>query len=145
MTPDGITEKEWGKVKELAAKIANASLPGQEIDFDKYQDKLLHFLDELENKYGELPSILATRADYVADASTSIVLLEKAYKLAKSRNDVANLTYIASSIAETYVERLSDFKTAQYWINELEKCLGAYFDEDEFQTLQTLRKALSKN
>ena len=72
MTPDGISADDWDQVHELALAIVNAE---EEVEGADHRNRLLKYLRELRSKYGELPSILATEADYVLDecASTSDV------------------------------------------------------------------------
>ena len=60
MTSDGISDDDWEIVHELAVAIVNAETDGQSA---RSTSRLLAFLDELEARYGSLPSILATRAE----------------------------------------------------------------------------------
>lgn len=85
-TPDGISTQDWDMVHELAVDIVNTNGDEQE----NSRVRLLNFLDELEEKYGELPSILATRADYTADLRRKEQLLIRAYVLAGARHDSLN-------------------------------------------------------
>lgn len=73
---------------------------------------LLRFVDQLERKYGWLPSIIATRGDYIGSWSSlkRLRLLEKAFKLAERFKDKPSKTLIASSLAETYIEDLRNFR-----------------------------------
>ena len=142
MTSDGISKKEWGIIKSLSTKVANAVCSGDDVKATKYTKGLLAELDNLEQKYGELPSILATRADYITDVSESLSLLKKAYNLAEKHDDRANLTFIASSIAEAYIDDLGDIKNGRYWLTTLSACLKKYYDEYEFKVYKKLLKKI---
>ena len=62
-TSDGISSQDWDVIHELAVEIVNAP------DNEKpaYSKKLVDYLETLERNYGPLPSILATRADYLPE------------------------------------------------------------------------------
>ena len=66
-TSDGITTEEWEIVRELAVEIVNAS-DEREL---QYRQQLLSYLETLEEKYGPLVSILATRDWRRASAVTN--------------------------------------------------------------------------
>lgn len=142
MTSDGISTKDWDRVKERASKIATAVCSDKSAQAKKETKVLLVLLDQLQKRYGELPSILATRADYVTSDAESLGLLKKAYALAEKTNDKANLTYIASSLAELYVVDRCDKKNGKLWLAKLRTCLRRYFDEHEFNVYKTLQKML---
>ena len=72
MTSDGISDADWDVVHALAVEIVNASESEAAV---RTTAALLCHLDTLEQKYGALPSILATRADYVEDAGERLRLL----------------------------------------------------------------------
>ena len=66
----------------------------------------LSTLDRLEVTYGALPSILATRADYLDDEDPRREeLLLQAYALAESRHDTMNLLDVAHSLANCTLRR----------------------------------------
>lgn len=142
MTSDGISTKDWDRVKERAAKIATAVCSDKSAQAKKETTALLVLLDQLQKRYGELPSILATRADYVTGATKSLGLLKKAYALAEKTNDKTNLTYIASSLAELYVVDRRDKKNGKLWLAKLRTGLRGHFDEHEFNLYKTLQKML---
>jgi hypothetical protein len=70
----------------------------------------------LEARYGPLPSILATRADYTDDAVDAVSLLERAYESAVARGDGVNRVEIAESLAQMHVEHLQDLHGAIRWL-----------------------------
>lgn len=100
-TSDGISTADWEVVHDLALKIANAEA---ESDTNVYKKQLMLYLDELEAKYGVLPSILATRADYVEDRAEAGALLRQAYTIAAAARDTLNMKEIAESLKELQLE-----------------------------------------
>jgi len=136
-TSDGISGEDWDMVHELSLKIVNAEAESEE---NIYTSQLLQYLDELEAKYGALPSILATRADYVSDTNEQAALLRQAYALAEAFNDSANLREIAHSLAELYVEDLQDPSEGQVWINRLSDHISSSPDRTLSAELERLRE-----
>ena len=61
------------------------------VEEQHHRTDLLNYLDELTAKYGELPSLLATRADYVEDPAESERLLLRAFEAATRIVDTLNL------------------------------------------------------
>ena len=104
-TSDGISTDDWDAVHDLALKIANAEAGA---NANVYTNQLLHYLDELEVKYGVLPSILATRADYVEDRAEAGRLLRQAYLVAEAAHDTSNMKEIADSLKELHLEDMDD-------------------------------------
>ena len=140
MTPDGISTKDWDRVKARAAKVATAVCSDKSTQAKKETKTLLALLDQLQKRYGELPSILATRADYVTDVAQSLGLLKRAYSLTENAKDKANLTYIASSLAELYMLDQRDKKNGKLWLAKLRTSLRSHFDEHEFNVYKALQK-----
>jgi hypothetical protein len=64
-TTDGIADSDWEHVKDLVTRLCGA-VEGSKEEETSERD-LMAYLDELEDKYGPLPSILATRADFLLD------------------------------------------------------------------------------
>ncbi|MGC4098202.1 MAG: hypothetical protein QM706_13890 [Nitrospira sp.] len=118
-TPDGISSEDWDKVHELAVEIVNAGDAQSEV----HRSQLLIYLDQLEKKYGELPSILATRADYVAGLKQKEALLKRAYMLANAFQDARNQLHIAHSLAELYIEEFQDPTEGKVWLEYFGKQL----------------------
>jgi hypothetical protein len=100
-TSDGISTDDWDTVHELSLKIVNAEA---EAEANIYTRQLLQYLDELDAKYGGLPSILATRSDYLMDRTEREALLIQAYILAEALNDTLNMKETEDSVAELYIE-----------------------------------------
>jgi hypothetical protein len=100
MTSDGISSEDWDRVHELAVDLVNAS----DDEGESVRQRLFECLRELTSKYGELPSILATQADYVDDPIESEALLLRAFDLVQSRGDRSNICEISLSLADLFAE-----------------------------------------
>lgn len=140
-TSDGITGEDWDVVHDLSLKIVNAEA---ESEGNIYTNQLLQYLDELEAKYGALPSILATRADYVSDAKEQSALLRQAYAFAEASHDVTNLKEIAHSLAELYINDLRDPSEGQVWIRRLSEHISSSPDKTLSADLERLRESSNR-
>lgn len=140
-TSDGISGEDWDRVHDLSLKIVNAEAESEE---NIYTNQLLQYLDKLEGEYGPLPSILATRADYVSDTKEQSALLRQAYALAEASSDIANLKEIAHSLAELYIEDLRDPAEGQTWIKRLRDHLISSSDKDFQDELKRLHEILNR-
>lgn len=140
-TSDGISGEDWDVVHDFSLKIVNAEAESEE---NIYTSQLLQYLDELEAKYGALPSILATRADYVSDSKEQSALLRQAYALAEASHDIPNLKEIAHSLAALYIEDLQDPSEGQTWIKRLRDHLSSSPDKDFQDELKRLREILDR-
>lgn len=100
-TSDGIDDDDWDRVHELALEVLGANT---EQETAARKSEMLRHLDTLEEKYGVLPSILATRADYIDDLATKESLLWRASALAEERSDVKNILEVTHSLAELYID-----------------------------------------
>jgi hypothetical protein len=142
MTPDGISTEDWDQVHELAVDIVNASAADDGSAGRVALKRLLEVLDRLQRKYGPLPSLLATRGDYLADPAEREYWLEAAHEQALLRQDDKNLVWIASSLASLYVEDLRDARLGREWVDKLETYLRRTPNESEAEELARLRTAL---
>lgn len=138
-TSDGIDARDWEVIGDLAAAVANRT--GSNFDASLDRKRLLRALDKLEKKYGRLPSILSTRADYVDDPELSLSLLKEAYVTADERSDVKNKAFISSTLSELYLESFQRKDLARFWLELFKKDLENY-SEDEY--LQNLYEELFK-
>jgi len=120
-TPDGISSEDWDVVHELALELLEHSVHNDEASRDDLRRRMLDYLEWLTNKYGSLPSILATRADYVDDLAEQEELLLRAWDLAEERGDRFNLVEIAHSLAELYLEEVKDRTLGSRWLNVLKQ------------------------
>lgn len=142
-TSDGINSDDWDAVHDLSLKIVNAEA---ESETNIYTNQLLQYLDDLESKYGALPSILATRADYVLDVEEKAALLRQAYVLAEASGDATNLKEIAHSLAELYIEDLKDSYEGRTWLKRLSDHINFALDKSlsaEFERLQEILNRLT--
>lgn len=137
-TPDGISTDDWDGVHSLAVEIVNAD----EDSAKKCRARLLKYLDGLEEKYGELPSILATRADYAKDSRVKERLLKRAYALACARSDAHNALYSAHSLAELYIEDLRDAPDGRKWLEHMKQLLSQVDDSSFAEEYARLLRAV---
>lgn len=133
ITSDGIEGGDWEEIMTLSAAVANQTSIG--LDSGLETKRLMRALDKLEKKYGRLPSILSTRADYVDNADVSISLLKEAYVTADENSDVKNKVFISSSLAEMYLDTLENKQLASFWVETLKKDLEKYPDDEYFNDL----------
>lgn len=144
MTPDGISTDDWDRVQELAVGVVNLSGQEQYEASDEAARELLEVLDELQERYGPLPSVLATRADYVTSSADREYWLLAAYREAENRKDRRNQTWISHSLAVHYVEGAEDEAEGLRWLTILESALQEFRDEEAEEDLARLRSLLSK-
>ncbi len=142
MTPDGISAEDWDRVRELAAEVANATTEDED-EAAEQRRRVIALLDELEAKYGVLPSILATKAEYSDDVLSGLALLERAFSLAVTRGDSMNQMLTSSSIAQVYIEELNDAGKGRHWLDVLRTCLDRAPDDFEKQEWQRLSEVLA--
>jgi len=143
MTSDGISNEDWEKIEELALAIVSAIQADDDI-MSKIQCEYLHLaLDSLEEIYGRLPSILATRGDFARDGENPIPFWEEAYGLALQRNDLKNVLYLSSSLANHYNDA-KERDSALKWLVIGEKALSQYYDDFESNNLKEIRECLEK-
>ena len=140
-TSDGINKEDWKEIEELAEEIVSAD---DEHLAKKYTEDIIAKLNNLQTKYGDLPSILSTKADYIDNISKALILFKKAYEVAQSMDDKKNLTFISSSLAQKYIEELEDNKCGKIWLDELRINLNNYYDDYEFEEYIRLSKFLDK-
>lgn len=67
-----------------------------------------------------MASILATRGDYVSDASKKVTCLLQAYARAEPTHDITNMIEIAHSLSATYIEDHRDTIQGRAWLDRLE-------------------------
>jgi hypothetical protein len=138
MTSDGISAEDWDRVHELALEIVNSDDDEQE---GESRRQLFAYLDDLTRKYGELPSICATRADYVDQPSESERLLLQAFDLAIGRSDAPNTSSRALSLASLYARGLPDVIAAERWLEIARAHLNAK-DESDMWEYNQIRDAI---
>jgi hypothetical protein len=114
-TPDGISSDDWELVEQLVAGLYEARRTPEEA---RHHRSLMEYLDQLETRYGALPSILATRADFTDDNDAKKEqLLQRAYTLSIVRGDRVNALYVAHSLTTFYFDQSSDLGLMKEWLN----------------------------
>jgi hypothetical protein len=141
-TPDGIGSEDWQVLFELAVELYNAL---EDSDEERTcRARLLSYLDQLEAKYGVLPSLLETRADFVEEPHTKESLLLRAHALAQNRKEWANALSIAHSLAELYLDEIRNHAEARVWLGYLKQHLSTVRDPYFAGEYQRLRKVWSQ-
>jgi hypothetical protein len=130
MTSDGISSRDWDEVEKLSFSIADAI--ENESDSAVLVEELFNKLDRLESKYGKLPSITATRADYIDCPSKQLSLLKEAYASSLEINDKKNMAYISASIAEFYMENDVCPNKVQFWASVFLAYIETLSKNDEY-------------
>ena len=143
-TSDGISLSDWDRVRRLATRIANAAIREDRKGVTNATATMLALIQELKQKYGAKPSILATEADYTESLVARVALLDHAYELARQSSDARNMTYIAHSLAQVHVEETGDLSAARQWLGVLEKCLEVHSEAYEREDFGKLSAELRK-
>jgi hypothetical protein len=139
-TTDGISTEDWDVVHGLAVDVVNAS----DSDEDPTR-QLLDYLEVLEVKYGPLPSILATRADYLEDDDPAReTLLLRAHALAEARGDTANVVLAAQSLAELHLSK-KNLAEADRWLRRMREHIPARGNDDysKYERLRAVYRGLA--
>lgn len=85
--PKGISKSDWDQVTELACDVANASEAGDDKREAAASSKLLQYLSDLEEKYGEHPSIISTIGDFADGFEERMSYYERALALAREQGN----------------------------------------------------------
>jgi hypothetical protein len=100
MTPDGIPGHEWDRVHEFAVEVANASMQGDVVLSEAKTQEMICYLRELQVRYGDLPSVLGTLADYTDDDVERYDLYARGIAEAQRLGDCKSLKILLESILE---------------------------------------------
>jgi hypothetical protein len=138
MTSDGIATEDWDQVHELALAVVNLSGEGDVAASHRAPLCLAELLDDLQEKYGPLPSLFATRADYLDKFEDRGYWHLAAYKQAVERGDAKNPASISESLAPLYVESLR-WKEAAGRMRRLEHDLAVCPDVYEAEQVVRIR------
>jgi len=144
-TSDGISAEDWDIVHQLAVDIVNST----EEESDRCRARLFEYLDKLVEKYGELPSILATRADFLprSEVERQEDLLKRSYALASALHDARNKLYAAHSLAALYIDELRNSDEGTRWLDRLRQELNqgddGTFSEDYTRLFDELARLRS--
>jgi hypothetical protein len=148
MTSDGISDADWDRVHELAGELVDACEREEEDVEVSARQKLLAFLDHLDQVYGPKASLLATRADFVESSDDREALLQSAYSEADRLNDTTNKILVAQSLAEFYLEGVLDHEKGATWLATWRFQLGrtaTEYDREELKRLEQLVRARQHN
>jgi hypothetical protein len=140
-TSDGIAGDDWDRVHELTLDLVGAR---RDDEISARRDDLLAYLDTLEQKYGPLPSILATRADFVGDLSAKEWLLLRAQALAEERADLTNVLEVTHSLAELYIDERRDFVKGREQLESLKGLLNKVDDSYLAEEHERLSKVVEQ-
>ncbi len=129
-TSDGIFDVDWDEIEKISFSIASAIEKGD--NSTVLVEKLFNKLDFLEDKYGKLPSITATRADYTDCPLKQLSLLKEAYASSLEINDKKNMAYISASIAEFYMENDAYQDKVRFWASIFLSYIETLAKNDEY-------------
>lgn len=141
-TSDGISSADWSDVEQCAEDIVAAS--ANDLDCHLLISNMHKLLNRLIVKYGRLPSILATEADYVEDQQLGLSLLKEAYISACEIRDEKNIAFIAGSLAEFYLESVIDIDKAEFWRLKLKDALELFSDSYLSSVLSGVTEEIQK-
>lgn len=144
MTPDGLSTEDWDRVHETALEIVHASSMDDEILCSHHTEHMFEILDELETRYGRIPSVLATRADYIDDPLMAIALHEEVLLIA---TDPLSRRFSLQSLIRLMIDLCYEGSSIQVLLDELERVTdldAESFDADEFRELQEDFKQLKE-
>jgi hypothetical protein len=136
----GAFKKDWNTVHELACDVVNVT---SDVGEEAVRTRLQRHLNEMKRRYGPLPEILATQADYLPRGKTRESLLRRAYNAAVSQNDSFNELLIASSLARYYLDGRA-VRKAKAWIEIHSKCLEKEYEEGEARENASLRSDVAR-
>ena len=142
MTPDGISDADWTRLRALAARVVEGASAGDAAAADARLGELFTLLDGLELQYGRRPSLLATRADVTADEGEKLALLEEAYAIADESGDVENAVWIADTLATLLIEDRSESVEGSRWLEAYAAALTAAGDDVDVEPFKALQERL---
>lgn len=142
MTPDGISDADWARLRGLAAAVIGATSSAGEVAGRPRLAELFALLDALESQYGRRASLLATRADFTADEGEKLTLLEEAYAIAVESGDVENAVWIADALATLHIADRRDPIEGARWLEAYAEALTAAGDDVDVKPFQALQERL---
>jgi hypothetical protein len=93
-----IPREDWDRVHEAALLIVNASEADDRTMVEVHTNGMMEILADLEGKYGRIPAILATRADFLDDYAERKALYLEALDLAIRAGDEDEILEIKDSM-----------------------------------------------
>lgn len=131
-TSDGIPSEDWDVIQEHAVDCANTAIRSDMRANADARQRMLESLERLEVKFGRLPSILATRADYTNDIAVKEHLFVEAYETAVRLGDESNQMLIAHSLAKLYIDDHRDSFKGRVWLANLKDHMAELDEPDTF-------------
>ena len=98
--PEGIDKSDWDTVHQMACDVANASLLEDDVLRASRNTAMLDLLGNLQKKYGDHPSILATIGDYLDDPADRRRQYTKALSIAKAQGKQYEIEEIEDSLKD---------------------------------------------
>jgi hypothetical protein len=144
MTPDGIADADWDRLRAQAAAVVQSSGDDESVGRQRLAE-LFTLLETLESQYGRRASLLATRADFTADEGEKLPLLEEAHAIAVESGDVENAVWIADALATLHIDDRRDPIEGARWLEAYAEALTAAGDDVDvgpFKALQERLRAL---
>ena len=96
--PKGIDKSDWDMVRQMAVDVANAAIMDDKVLMDSRNVAILDLLSELQKKYGDHPSLIATIGDYLDDPIDRRKQYEKALAIAKKQHYQEEIEEIEDSL-----------------------------------------------
>ncbi len=140
-TSDGITDADWDVLKDIAWEMFHALQ--QDCDDSLLRQRLFVTLDRFERKYGRLPSLLITRADFTEDDDLPERLLKEAFVTAEELGDVEGQVSAIDSLARHYLSINREASLINFWLDRMEKLLEDLDDDDFGYSLAQMRSDVS--
>ncbi len=141
MTPDGISTEDWDRVQEAVIDVVNASAIEDDILCDHHTGRLCDILDELELRYGRIPGILATRADFTDAPAPAIALHKEALAVSK---DPVSTRLSLQSLIRILIDENEDESSISTYLKKLERVTGLGSNSSDLDELRELRRDFGK-
>jgi hypothetical protein len=138
-----LERRDWALIRKLAEAVLAASSQDDDGSESSAEKRLLAELGKLDQKYGQHPVLLATRADYTRSVRQQQALLRRAYRLAWEANLGDELWLIAHSMAESYLEA-RDTAAAQRWLENMKRALQRFPDANGLRWLRDLSAEIQR-
>lgn len=132
-----LSNDEIAELTQVIEAVANSDSP-------YLFEKLVSLINRLRLKYGDLPVLLSTKADFIDDFDERILLYEKTIELAEEPEDTAYIIQSVESLVEIYVYELRDYEKGAKWLTELERLTKIHGEEYIIYSLSDMRADLRR-
>lgn len=143
MKPRKFNQQEWDKWGMFVSVGVRLVTKHQWRRYRQHRIRFIRFLDALRKKYGDLPNLLAMRADMMDRDSAKLPYLTRAYRGAATRHDRREMVLSAHSIAEINFARRR-FDLATPWVKRLRHNLTYSRDRDWAKDCSEMEKQLRR-